>query len=415
MKTSPLILAPLVGISLAAPAPAYWNYAFNGVAPKSSAATEVAMEAVYTPEAGFGWLPGSKTVFAVKLPEGNYDVAVAYQTAEAAAAATVKAEARRLMVHRQTDAGSAARTFTVAVFTSALPGGGMIGVKGGEVDSETWNDRLTLEFLPDASAVSGLIIRPAPKAVTVFVAGDSTVTDQGGEPWGGWGQMLPRFFQPGVAVANYAGSGRALFSFRGERRLEKIHAVMKPGDYLFIQFGHNDQKDKAEGAGPFTTYQANLKQYVAATRAKGGIPVLVTPMERRRWSDGKPGETLGAYAEAVRQVAAEDKVALVDLHAMSLRLYGALGEEGSKRAFVHYPANTFPGRAEKLADNTHHNAYGAYELARCVVEGIRQSVPELAARLRDDAGAFDPSKPDAVDVVAIPPSPRIAIDKPEGN
>ena len=102
--------------------------------------------------------------------------------------------------------------------------------------------------------------------LTVFLAGDSTVTDQRAEPWAGWGQMLPRFLKQGVAVSNQAESGLALFSFDGQHRLDKVLSMMKQGDYLFIQFGHNDQKDKSEGAGPFTTYRANLKHFVQAAR-----------------------------------------------------------------------------------------------------------------------------------------------------
>jgi lysophospholipase L1-like esterase len=192
--------------------------------------------------------------------------------------------------------------------------------------------------------------------------------------------------------------------------------MMKKGDYLFIQFGHNDQKDKSVGAGPFTSYKANLKKFVEAARSKGGIPVLVTPMERRRWKGNEPDPTLADYAEAVRQVGTEEKVPVIDLNAMSLKFYTALGPENSKKAFVHYPANTFPGQDKPLKDDTHHNAYGGYELARCVVEGIKANVPELAKHLAKDAGAFDPAKPDAPEKVDIPPSPvKGATETPAGS
>ena len=193
--------------------------------------------------------------------------------------------------------------------------------------------------------------------------------------------------------------------------------MMNKGDYLFIQFGHNDQKDKRPGAGPFTTYKADLKRFVAAARDKGGIPVLVTPMERRRFGgDDKPIPTLSDHAAAVRQVGAEEKVPVIDLHAMSLKFYAALGPERSARAFAHYPANTFPGQDKPLKDNTHHNAYGGYELARCVVEGIRANVPALATHLAKDAGPFDPVNPDSPDKVDIPASQVSgATKKPVGN
>jgi lysophospholipase L1-like esterase len=229
--------------------------------------------------------------------------------------------------------------------------------------------------------------------------------------------MLPRFFQTGVSVSNHAESGLALFSFQQQKRLEKILSMMKPGDYLFIQFGHNDQKDKRPDAGPFTTYKVELRKFVEATRAKGGIPVLVSPMERRRFdADGNQTPTLAEYAEAVRQVGTEQNVPVIDLNAMSLKLYAALGTEKSTQAFVHYPANTFPGQEKALKDDTHHNAYGAYELARCMVEGIKSNVPELAGYLVQDVTPFDPARPDAFESVQIPASPISGpAEKPAGS
>jgi lysophospholipase L1-like esterase len=229
--------------------------------------------------------------------------------------------------------------------------------------------------------------------------------------------MLPRFFQRGVAVSNHAESGLALFSFERQKRLEKILSMMKKGDYLLIQFGHNDQKDKRPEAGPFTTYKDNLKQFIGAVRDKGGTPILVTPMERRRFDqNGKQSPTLADYAEAVRQVGNEQSVPVIDLNAMSLKFYGALGPVKSTMAFVHYPANTFPRQEKPLKDDTHHNAYGAFELARCVVEGIKTRVPDLAAHLVKDLNAYDPAQPDPPENVVIPPSPLSgSTEKPAGN
>ncbi len=279
-----------------------------------------------------------------------------------------------------------------------------------------WDEHLTFEFDGSSSGIVSLEIKPAPDAITVFIAGDSTVTDQAHEPYCGWGQMLPRFFQRGVAVSNQAESGLALYSFEHQKRLEKILSMMKPGDYFFIQFGHNDQKDKSPGSGPFSGYKSNLKRFVEAAWSRGGIPVLVTPMERRRWNGNEPQPTLADYAEAVRQVGAEDKTPVIDLNAMSLKFYQALGPENSTKAFVHYAASTFPGQDKALKDDTHHNAYGAYELARCVVEGIKASVPALTAHLVTDTGNFDPAHPDPAEKVNIPRSPISGtVEKPAGN
>lgn len=140
-------------------------------------------------------------------------------------------------------------------------------------------------------------------------------------------------------------------------------------------------------------------------------------MERLRIDDqGNLTPTLADYAEAVRQVGVAERVPVVDLNAMSLKLYGALGPTNCTKAFVFYPANTFPGQIKALNDRTHHNAYGAYELARCMVEGIKAKVPELAKHLTKDCGAFDPASPDSPEAIKIPASPLTSPpEKPAGS
>lgn len=390
--------------------------------------THVAPQTPFDTKRGFGFfkvaneVSGKGAVFAVAVEEGNYDVSIRFGDPTSATSTTIKAESRRLMIERiETTAGRfQTRTFTVNVRKPAICTGGATKLNNrekGPPPVPDWDDYLTFEFNGKHPGVAAIEIRPARDAITVFLAGDSTVTDQANEPYAGWGQMLPRFFGRGVAVSNQAESGLALFSFERQKRLEKIRSMMKKGDYLFVQFGHNDQKDKRPGAGPFTSYQANLKRFVAVARDKDVIPVLVTPMERRRFDkDGKPTPTLSDYAAAVRQVGAEEKVPVIDLHSMSLKFYAALGPEKSVKAFAHYPANTFPGQDKALRDDTHHNAYGGYELARCVVEGIQTNVPALAVHLTKDAVPFDPANPDPPEKVTIPasPLPRRS-EKPAGN
>ena len=383
--------------------------------------TKVPPQSAYSDAQGFGFVrvaePGKPAVFGVKVNEGNYDVTIRLGDPGRATSTTIKAETRRLMLEKvETAAGKyETRTFTVNVRTPAIPGGGNVSLKPGEDASANWDDRLTLEFNGSSPAVASIEIKPSTNALTVFIAGDSTVTDQIGEPFAGWGQMLPRFFEAGVAVSNHAWSGLTLTTFDRQKRLEKVLSMMKPGDYVFVQFGHNDQKEK--DGGPFTTYKSNLKKYVEAVRGKGGIPVLVTSMERRRFDkDGKVTPTLADYAEAVRQEGAEDKVPVIDLNAMSLKFYAAMGADNSTKAFAFYPADSFPGQSKELKDNTHHNDYGAYELARCVVQGIKEKIPQLASHLTADAGNFDPANPDSPEKVAIPISPPMdKIEKPEGN
>lgn len=372
----------------------------------------------YDSARGYGFEPSMPTQFSVRVPaDGNYRVSLTFN-GSSNAELTIKAETRRLMLERnQSKAGhSTGASFLVNVRGPAISGGGEVRLNAREQLTRTWDDKLTLEFLPDRQSVRTIEIEPATNVTTVYLAGDSTVTDQGEEPWTGWGQMLPRFFNDTVAVANHAESGRTLRSFRGDRRLDKILSLVQPGDYVFIQFGHNDMKEKGEGIGALTSYKKDLESYVSAVKTKGATPVLVTSMYRRRFSpDGKLQDSLGDYPLANVRVAREQGLTLIDLHDMSGKLFAALGPSDSKRAFVHYPMGTFPGQRESLKDDTHFNAFGGYELARCVVEGIRMSNLPLARQLAPDVTPFDPAKPDNLNAFNIPASAPKPSQTPEGS
>jgi lysophospholipase L1-like esterase len=278
-----------------------------------------------------------------------------------------------------------------------------------ETTQEAWNwdGRLTLEINGADPALRLLRIVPV-HVPTLFLLGDSTVCDQPGEPYTSWGQMLPRFFKPGIAVANHAESGETYRASIGRRRLDKILSLMQPGDTLLMQFGHNDQKQiKAGTGGPFTTYKAEIKTHVDAVRAHGGLPVIVAPMERRGFdAKGHVIASLIEYADAARQAAQELGVPFIDLNAMSKVFYAALGPEGSKAAF----ALAAPGQL----DNTHHDAYGSYELAKMIVLGLQEAqVPAAAYAI--DGFAFDPAHPDPAAAFAVPPSPIRNAQRPLGD
>ena len=207
--------------------------------------------------------------------------------------------------------------------------------------------------------------------------------------------MLPRFFATDIVVANHAESGETLKSFVTELRLDKLLSTLKRGDWVMIQFGHNDQKTQwpqtyAEAA---TTYRSWLRTYIAEVRRRGATPLLVTSPERRNFDEhGRIVPSLGDYPDAVRAVAKEESVALIDLNALSVSFYEALGPEVSPRAF-----------ADDGRDKTHHNEYGAYALARMVMEGLRAADPKLTAglelHLAADAGRFDVSHPPLPDTM----------------
>lgn len=346
--------------------------------------------------------------FSVKLPPGNYDVTVILGDTQGRSATTVRAESRRLFLENiRTQPGEITeRRFTVNIRDS-----GNIKLKPRERAYRHWDNRLTIEFNDSLPKVRSIRIVPNVRATTVFLAGNSTVTDQDKDPWASWGQIIPAFFEPGkVAVANYAESGEALHSFKN--RLQQLLSVMRTGDYLFIEFGHNDQKRTGEGIGAFTSYKKDLEYYITQARAKGGIPVLITSMHRRSFdSTGRIVNTLGDYPAAVRLVAAEQKVALIDLNAMSKTLYEAWGPVTSLKAFVHYPANSFPGQPEALKDNTHFSTYGAYEIARCVAKGMVDAGLPLALKV----AKFDPARPDAVEGFYWPGSVMGEVVRPDGN
>jgi lysophospholipase L1-like esterase len=191
---------------------------------------------------------------------------------------------------------------------------------------------------------------------------------------------------------------------------------MKKGDYLFIEFGHNDMKQKGEGIGAFTSYKKEFLRYITDVKAKGGIPVVVTSMHRRSFdSTGHIINTLGDYPEAARQAAKETNTALIDLNAMSKVLYEAWGPVQSVKAFVHYPANTFPGQDKKLEDNTHFNTYGAWQIAKCIVKGIKEAKLGIASLLRKDLAPFDPAHPDEIEKLFWPMGAYVTGMKPDGN
>ncbi|OQP66463.1 rhamnogalacturonan acetylesterase [Niastella vici] len=362
--------------------------------------------------------------FSVKLPDGNYDVKLILGDAKGTSATTVRAECRRLMLEniRTENGKQVTRTFTVHIKDSVIKDDhnkviSNVKLKSRESDYLHWDNLLTIEFNDSLPKVCAMEIVPNEVAATIFLAGNSTVVDQAREPWAAWGQMIPRFFEPYVtAIGNYAESGETMKAFARERRLDKIWSLAKPGDYLFIEFTHNDQKPGGNHLDPFTTYKQTLKEWIAEARKRGMTPVLVTSMHRRNFdSSSHIINTLGDYPEAMRQTAAEEKVALIDLNAMSKTLYEAWGPETSLKAFVHYPANTFPGQTTALADNTHFSPYGAYELARCIVKGIVAANLPVAKYLIKSTIEFDPAHPDAVGNFFWPQSAFVNAVKPDGN
>ncbi|KQM68150.1 rhamnogalacturonan acetylesterase [Sphingomonas sp. Leaf17] len=363
---------------------------------------------------GYGFEGGNPALFSVAVPPGNYRVTVTLGRDDIRTDTTIKAESRRLMLDRVVvPAGrTVMRSFVVNVRDATLapppvnaPGGTAVLLKPRERGSFSWDDRLTLEMLGTAPGVTAITVEPV-TVPTVFLLGDSTVTDQPAEPAASWGQMLPVFFRPDVAVANHAESGETMKSFMTELRFAKVLETAKAGDWALIQFGHNDQKTQwpQTYAAAETTYRDYLRAWIAEFRRRGVTPVLVTSPERRMWTGSAIRPTLADYAAAVKTVGADLRVPVIDLNMASIRFYEALGPTRAPLAFN-----------DGGKDATHHDNYGAWVLARAVAAGMAAAKLPLAAHLRPDLAAFDAGRPPDPATFRLAPSVAHDSTRPDGN
>lgn len=356
----------------------------------------------------------------IEVPDGNYKVTVVLGSKKKAGNTVVRAENRRLMGDEVATKKGQFKTveFVVNKRTPEIEKGKRVKVKDREKNYNTWDNAINLEFTGAAPAVKEVKIERDTTATTIFLCGNSTVVDQPYEPWASWGQMIPRWFGPEVAISNNAESGLTAGSFLGSYRLDKILTMMKKGDYVICEFGHNDQKEKMAGAGAWYNFSYNLKVFIDKVRAKGGNIIFVTPTQRRRFDDAthsKILETHGDYPDAMRAVAKREGVPVIELHDMTRTFFETLGYENSKKALVHYPANTFPGQDKPLADNTHFNPYGAYEIAKMVVMGMKQLNLPIVKYLRSDWKDFNPAQPDDYNKFVWYNSVQQDVTKPDGN
>lgn len=262
------------------------------------------------------------TSYSVEVPDGNYKVTVVLGSKKKAAKTVVRAEARRLMVDEVATKKGEFKTvqFVVNKRSPKINDKMNVRIKPREVGTADWDDKLTFDFFGAAPAVKSLKIECDTTATTVFLCGNSTVVDQAREPWASWGQMIPNWFGPEVAISNHAESGLTAGSFLAQNRLDKILAMMKKGDYVICEFGHNDQKEKMPGSGAWYNFSYNLKKYIDNVRAMGGNIIFVTPTQRRRFDDAthsKILETHGDYPNAMRAVAKREGVPVIEVHDMT--------------------------------------------------------------------------------------------------
>ena len=353
------------------------------------------------------------------VPDGNYKVTVTLGNKKRAAQTVVRAESRRHYCDQVATKKGKYETvaFVVNKHNPVIEGNTRVMLKPRETGYKNWDDSLTLSFCGPAPAVQRIRIEPDTTATTVYLCGNSTVVDQEDEPWASWGQMITRWFDTDVVIANYAESGLSCTSFLAQLRLTKILSLLKKGDYVIVEFGHNDEKEKKAGDGAWYSYSRNLKIFVDRVRAAGGQIIFCTPTARRFFNEDHKTiqNTHGDYPEAMKMVAQREQVPVIDLTRMSTVFYETLGEEGSKKSLVHYPANTFPGQDQPLADNTHFNPYGAWEIAKMVVMGLKNINSPLVKSLRGDWQDFDPLKPDDPNAFVWYMSTGSSLVKPDGN
>jgi len=379
---------------------------------------------VYSDSQGYGYdvlpapdkkKPAEPFYFSVKVPDGNYLVKVVLG-GKKNSNTTVRAEGRRLMMDNITTKKAKDTqevSFTVNKRTPLIDEKNRVKIKDREKAYFTWDDKLTLEFNGDMPAVKHIHIEKA-DVPTIYLCGNSTVVDQNYEPWASWGQMITRWFGPEVAISNHAESGLTARTFIASNRLDKILTTLKKGDYVFVEFGHNDEKEKKPGDGAWYHYQYQLKIFVDQVRKKGADIVFCTPTQRRAFNDDKKTlmNTHGDFPAAMKMVAEKENVPLIDLNSLTKTFFETLGYEDSKRALVHYPKEMY-GR--ELADNTHFNPYGAYEVAKCVVMGMKQLNLPVVQYLRADWQDFNPAQPDDWKTFKWAPSRISENVKPDGN
>lgn len=294
--------------------------------------------------------------FIVDVADGNYIVAVTIGDEIAPTHTTIKSNGERLVLK---DIRTVPGQFTRELFA--------VNVCGGQ---------LKLSFSGTAPRINGLEIIRSEDKITIYLAGDSTVTDssEAGFPFSGWGQMLPYFFKHDVAIANHAIGGRSSKSFITEGRLKVIEDNIKDGDYLLIQFGHNDQKtDEHRSTDPETTYPEHLQKYIDVAHAKGATPILLTSVHRQYFNDdGTLIDTHQHYLEAVRKLAAEENVLLIDLANKSKELFEQLGPEETKSIFLWGHPGEWINHSAGVKDRTHFQENGGLKIAELVIEGIRE-------------------------------------------
>lgn len=351
------------------------------------------------------------------VPDGNYLVKVVVGSKNEKGHTVIRGESRRLFFDPIITRKGRFKevSFIINKRNTFISDSEHVRIKEREKNKLNWDNNLSLEFAGINPCVEKISVSPAENVTTIYLCGNSTVVDQDNEPWASWGQIITKFFDTNISFANYAESGESANTFIAAKRFKKILTVIKPGDYIFIEFGHNDQKQTGEGKGPYLHYYKSLAEMIIESRALGAIPVLLTPTQRRNFNkSGQIVNTHGEYPQAMKQLATDLNVPLIDLHEKTKILFEKMGVENSKNAFVHYPANSFPNQIKPLQDNTHFNPFGATQVAKCVINGIIE-IDLPVKKFIHKCKTWSPYKPDEFKKFVWYNSPYFETEKPDGN
>ncbi|MDP9700212.1 fibronectin type 3 domain-containing protein [Paenibacillus intestini] len=375
--------------------------------------TGVGADAVYTSERGYGFADASKVTvqdrgtsdpiksdfatfatggqFNVDLPNGDYTVSLVAGDAAGATEIAIDVESMNKVQLNSKAAGE----YLEMNFDIAMVDG-----------------QMNLVFSGTAANLNALVItkqaeRDAGSKPVLYLAGDSTMQTYNPywEPQAGWGQMFPSFFNDTVEIKNHSIGGRSSKSFIFQGRLDEILRVIRPGDYLFVQFGHNDATISVPDryASP-ADYKIYLKTYIDGVRQRGATPILVTPMGRRDFnaSTGKFNVSFPEYVQAAKEVASENNVLLIDLSKLSIEYYDSIGPEATLSVFLHVAPGIYQAFPNGVADNTHFQEYGAIQIARMVAGAVRELDIPLADAVKDaEVPAEVPVKPNGLKAGSI--------------
>jgi len=232
------------------------------------------------------------------------------------------------------------------------------------------------------------------ESLSIHLVGDSTMSEKADDerPETGWGMPFADYFDGTVTIENHARNGRSTRTFREEGRWQPVVDALSPGDYVFIQFGHNDEVESKEQYTPEGEFESNLETFVSDTRERDANPVLLTPIARRHFDDdGNLKDTHRTYSERMRDVARDRDVPLIDMDARSQTLITELGREASTALFLHLEAGEHPNYPDGVTDNTHFSERGARRMAELVLDGIDALDADLAARIERDQQSPHPT------------------------